>query len=125
MTKNADPDKYSYSGCGIGLNAYGSFVSSDGSGFGKNVMIFGADISSSVHNDKKKGILILGEGPANGLDDTALTAEKIYSVNCTEQQKKFYLSLDYNGVNSFVSIHDVEICNSKEKDSEINPAPYI
>ena len=32
---------------------------------GKNVIIFGADVSSSVHVDNKgKDILIVGEGPA-------------------------------------------------------------
>ena len=34
-------------------------------------------MSSSVHIDnKKKDILILGEGPTQGLDGTTLTAEK-------------------------------------------------
>ena len=43
---------------------------------GKNVIIFGADMSSSVHIDnKEKDILILGEEPTQGLDDTTLTAE--------------------------------------------------
>ena len=43
---------------------------------GKNVIIFGADMSSSVHTDnKEKDILILGEEPTQGLDDTTLTAE--------------------------------------------------
>ena len=38
---------------------------------GENVVIFGADISSSVHIDNKnKYILILVEGPTQGLDDT-------------------------------------------------------
>ena len=38
---------------------------------GRNVIIFGADMSSSVHiDDKNKDILILGEGPTQGLDDT-------------------------------------------------------
>ena len=45
--------------------------------FGKNVIIFGADMSSSVYFDNKKNnILIIGEGPTKGLDDTTLTAEK-------------------------------------------------
>ena len=36
---------------------------------------------SLVHIDnKKKDILILGKSPTNGLDDTALTAEKEYSI---------------------------------------------
>ena len=40
---------------------------------GKNVIIFGVDMSSSVHIDnKKKDILILGFGSAQELDDTTL-----------------------------------------------------
>ena len=46
-------------------------------------------MSSSVHVDnKKKDILIFGEGPTQGLDDTALTAEK-KKINFTENNKKF------------------------------------
>ena len=38
--------------------------------------------SSSVHfNNKKKDILVLGEGRTQGLDDTTITAEAKYSVN--------------------------------------------
>ena len=41
---------------------------------GRNVIIFGADMSSSVHIDNKgKNILIYDEGPTQGLDDTTLT----------------------------------------------------
>ena len=43
---------------------------------GKNEIIFGADMRSSVHiNNKNKDNLILGEGPAQGLDDTTSTTE--------------------------------------------------
>ena len=63
MTRNVDPGKYKYSGYGAGLDASGSFLLSDGSGFGKNV-IFDANMNSLVHIDKKKkDILILGNGP--------------------------------------------------------------
>ena len=37
----------------------------------------------------KEDILILGKGPAQGLDDTTLTVEAKYSINYTEQGKKF------------------------------------
>ena len=48
----------------------------------KNVIIFGADMTSSVHVDNNgKDILILGEEPTQGLDDTILTAEAIYPIN--------------------------------------------
>ena len=44
---------------------------------GKNVILFGADMSLSVHiYNENKDILILCEGSTQGLDDTALTAEK-------------------------------------------------
>ena len=42
----------------------------------KNVIIFGADMSSSVHIDNKnKYILILDKEPTQGLVDITLTAE--------------------------------------------------
>ena len=43
---------------------------------GKNVMIFGSNMSSTVNIDNKnKYISILGEGPTQALDDTTLTAK--------------------------------------------------
>ena len=70
LTSNADPDKYKYSGYGNGFDACGSFSLSDGSGLGQNVIIFGANVSSLVHVDKKeKNIFFLGKGPIYGLDD--------------------------------------------------------
>ena len=51
---------------------------------GKNVLIFGADMSTSAHIDnKEKDILILGEGPTQGLDDNALTRQAKYPINFT------------------------------------------
>ena len=92
MTENADIDKYGYSGYGIGFDRRSSFSFPSG-GFGQNVLIFGADMSSSAHIDnKKKDILVLGKGPTQGLEHM-LTAEKIYSINFTVATKKFCLSL--------------------------------
>ena len=51
-------------------------------------------------DNKKKGTLVLGKGPANGLNDTTLTEEKECSKNSTKQQKKFCFSCHYNVVNS-------------------------
>ena len=43
--------------------------------------------SSSVHIDNKnKDIPILGQGPAQGLDDTILTAEAIYPIYTTKSK---------------------------------------
>ena len=77
LTKNADIDKYGYSGYGIGFDKKSSF-SFPGSGFGQNVIIIGVDMSSSVHvNNKKKGILILGKGPTQGLEHTLTVGKYI------------------------------------------------
>ena len=62
LTKNADIDKYKYSGYGIAFDKNG--VYSVGNWFDRNVIIFGVNINSSAHVDnKRKNILILGKGP--------------------------------------------------------------
>ena len=54
----------------------------------KNFIIFGVDMSSSVHiNNKNKDILILGEGPKQALDDTALTAEAKHPIHFTQPRR--------------------------------------
>ena len=90
--KNTDIDVYKHSGYGIGFDR--KLLFSLGDGFGRICIIFGVDMSSSVHVDnKKKDILSFGEGPAQGLNGTILTAEKRYLVNFTENNNKFCLSL--------------------------------
>ena len=66
-----------YSGYGIGFDRKSSFSFPSGE-FGQNVIIFGVDMSSSVHvGNKKKDILIFGKGLTQGLEHN-LTAEKMY-----------------------------------------------
>ena len=75
LTKYVDVDQYKYSGYGIGFDKKGFFSHPSG-GTGKNVIIFGGDMSSSPRIDnKKKSILILGKGSTQGLEHT-LTAKK-------------------------------------------------
>ena len=60
-------------------------------------------MSLSVHADNKnRNILVLGEGPTQGLDDTKLKAEAKYRINFTQSGKKIVLSLHYNGSSSFL-----------------------
>ena len=118
MTKNDVIDKYKYSGYGIGFDRKEKF--SVGNGFGRKWIIFAVDMSSPVHVDnKKKDILILDEGPTQGLDSTILTAEKKYSIDFTENNTKFCLSLHYNGANSYLFVNGTKIIKFKAKDSEI------
>ena len=75
LTKNADIDKYGYSGYGIGFDRRSSF-SFQGTGFGQNVLIFEVNMSFSSHiNNRKKDMLVFGKGPTQGLEHT-LTKEK-------------------------------------------------
>ena len=56
LSRNADLDKYKYSGYGIGFDARGNFSLSDSIRFTRNIIIFGADVSSSWHVDSRKKI---------------------------------------------------------------------
>ena len=76
LNKNADIDKYSYSGYGIGFDRKSTFSFPNGR-FGQDVINFGIDMTSSAHVDnKKKYILILGKGPAQGLELTLTDCRK-------------------------------------------------
>ena len=80
-------------------------------------------MSTSIHIDnKKKDILVLERGPTQGLE-SALTAEKIYSINFTVTKKKFCLSLHFNGRNSYLFVNGTEIINFEAKDSAIVASP--
>ena len=70
-------------------------------------------------NNKNKDILILGEGPTQGLGDISLTAEAKHPINFTQSRKRFVLSLNYNGSNSFLFVNATKIYQFKAKDSEM------
>ena len=74
ITKNAESNKYSYSPYRSRFD-FRSLISLPNN-LGKNVIIFGAEMSSSVHaNNKNKDILKLGKGERKGLDYTTLKTE--------------------------------------------------
>ena len=99
-------------------------IYSFGNGFGRNVIIFEVDMSSSVHiNNKGKNILIHGKDPTRGLGEHSLNAEKMYSVNLTDHRTKYCVSLDYNGANNYLFGNGTEINKFKAKDSETVATP--
>ena len=75
-------------------------------------------ISSAKINNRKKDVLVLGKGPTQGLEHT-LSAEKIYSINFTENNKKICLTLHYNRANNYLFINGTEIIKFIVNDSEI------
>ena len=105
VAKNADPDKYVWTGYGIGFYLRSELLLPDG-GVGKIAIIFGADMSSSVPIDNKgKDILILDEE----LDYTTLTAAAKYLISFTQVWKRLVLSQHYKISNSSLFVHATKI----------------
>ena len=97
----------------------GSELSLPDGSMDKNVIIFGVDMSSSVQIDNKaRDILIFSIGPTQGLGDATLTAEAQYSINFSISNRKFCLSLHYNGSNSFLFVSATKIYQFTAKNSE-------
>ena len=112
MTRNPTLDKCKYSGYGIGFDASGTASLPDCSGFGKNIIILGAGMSSSAQIDnRKRDDLIFGKSPTHRLDNATLTAEKKYAIDVSEQQKK---NVHFNGVNSHLLVNVLKYTNSNQ-----------
>ena len=69
--------------------------------------------------NKGNNILILFEGPTQGLDDTSLTAGAKYPINYAQSGKRFVLSLYYDESNSFLFANAAKVYQFKAKNSEI------
>ena len=75
------------------------------------------NLSTKIDN-RKKDILILGDGPKQGSIPT-LTAEKMYSINFTVTKQKFCLSLRYK----YYFVKGKEIIKFKATYSKIVATP--
>ena len=89
ITKNAtDTSKCKCEGDGICFDE-GGMLSMGNINNGRNVLIFGVHENSVIHsNNKANNIFNMGDGFVQGINDTALYAEKIYSQNFTTGNKK-------------------------------------
>ena len=119
ITKNDDTSKYKYKGYGICFDEGGTF-SKGNINNGRNVLIFGVHESSLVHaNNKANSIYVMSDLFVQGINDTTLYAEKIYSQNFTQPSKKLVLSLHYNGKNSYLFVNGEEELKFKTKTNQI------
>ena len=115
ITKNADTSKYKYKGYGICFDEGGTFGIGNITN-GRNVLIFGVHESSLVHaNNKANNIFIMGDGFVQGINGMTLYAEKIYSQNFTQPNKKFVLSLHCNDNDSYFFINGKQELKFKAK----------
>ena len=101
ITKNAtDYDKNNYKGYGICFDErseFGHTITEGGRTHTtdtRNVLIFGADMSFSVHaTNRANHIYLMGTGLTQGINDTTIYAEKNFHRNVTDFGKKFVLNL--------------------------------
>ena len=63
--------------------------------------------------------LVNANNIVQGINDTTLYAAKIYSQNFTAANKRFLLSLHYNGDNSYLFVNGKQELKFKAKDDQI------
>ena len=61
----------------------------------------------------------MGKGPVQGINNTTLYAEKVYSQNFTQPNKKFVLSLHHNNDNSYLFVNGKQELKSKCKTDQL------
>ena len=120
ITKNAtDTSKHKYEGYGVCFDEGGMFSMGNINNC-RNVLIFGVHENSVIHsNNKVNNIFIMGDGFVQGINDTTLYTEKKYSQNFTAVNKKFVLSLHYNGDDSYLFVKGKQELKFKAKYDQI------
>ena len=127
ITKNAtDNSKNNYKGYGICFDErsqFGHTITEDGRAHttnGRNVLIFGVDMSFSVHaTNRTKSIYVMGDGLPQGIHDTTLYVEKNYWRTFTVPGKKFIIRLDYNGDESYFFVNGRQELKFKAKTDQL------
>ena len=126
ITKNTDSSKNNYIGYGLCFDEGGEFGPTVKQGNfnrttnAKNVIIFGVDMSSSIHTtNRANNIHVMGKDFIQGIIDTTICAEKLFHNNFTEFGVKFVLSLQYNGNNSYLFANGTQELKFKAEDDQI------
>ena len=134
ITKNAtDYDENNYKGYGICFNErsqFGHTITENGCAHttnGRNVLIFGADMSFSIRaTNRANHVYLMGDGLTQGINDTTIYAEKKYWRKFTDPGKKFVLSLHYNGDDSYLFVNGRQELKFKCKtDQSVNEKLFI
>ena len=84
------------------------------------VLILGVHESSLLHsNNKANNIYVMGKGFVQGINNRTLYAEKVCSQNFTHPNKKFVLSLHYNGDDSYLFVNGKQELKFKCKSDQL------
>ena len=82
-------------------------------------------MSSSTHaTNRANNFLALGKDFIQGINNTTIYAEKMYSINFSTSGRRICLSLHYNGDNSYLFVNSRERIKFKTKDSETVANPF-
>ena len=86
-----------------------------------------ADHNSSSHTDNRKNnFLVLGEGPTYGINGSFGSSEKNFVINSSKANRKFCLSLHYNGDNSDLFVNGTKIFKFESDNKNVNfPNPLL
>ena len=132
ITKNTDSSKNNCKRYGLCFDEGGEFGHTVKQGNfnrttnAKNVIIFGVDMSSSVHvTNRVNNIYVMGKEFIQGINDTTIYAEKLFHNNFTEHGVKFVLSLHYNGDNSYLFANGRQELKFKVKDDQLLTENYV
>ena len=127
ITKNAtDNDKNNYKGYGICFDEkseFGHTITEGGRAHttdARNVLIFGADMSFSIHaTNRANHIYLMGTGLTHGINDTTIYAENNFYRNFTDFGKIFVLGLHYHGDNSYLFVNGRQELKFKAKTDQL------
>ena len=113
--KNLDQNKNGYSVYAIRFNACSRFSLPNGD-LDKNVVV-------EVNKSSSKHILVLGEGPTQGLDDTTITTKVKYSIvlMLRNQERKFVSVRITMEARVFLYADGVKLYQFKAKNWKIKP----
>ena len=127
ITKNATANsKNNYKGYGICFDeksGFGQTITEGGFAHttdARKVLIFGADMSFSVHaTNRANHIYLMGNGLTQGINDTTIYAEKNFYRNFTDFGKKFMLTLHYNGDDRYLFVNGRQELKFKAKTDQL------
>ena len=127
ITKHAtDNSKNNYKGYGICFDEgseFGHTITEGGFSHtteARNVLIFGADMSFSVHaTNRANHIYLMGTGLTQRINDTTIYAENNFYRNFTDFGKKFIKSLHYNGDDSYLFVNGRQELKFKAKTDQL------
>ena len=126
ITKNADTSKYNYKGYGICFDGSEEFTHVRKRGTfndttaGRNVIIFGVDMSFSKHaNNKANNIYVMGKDYIQKINELKYTQKECIIETLQTLIKKFVLSLHYNDNNSYLYVNGTQELKFKTKTDQL------